>query len=62
MKVESLGRIEQVMVRWICGLPLKDGKQSVEFYNPLGIQCVADVVRHGRLKWFGHLWHSSEDD
>ena len=28
----------------------------------LGIQSVADVVRYGRLRWFGHLECRSVDD
>ena len=28
----------------------------------LGVQSVADVVRRGRLRWFGHLEHKSVDD
>ena len=28
----------------------------------LGVQSVADVVRHGRLRWFGHLKRRSVDD
>ena len=30
--------------------------------QPSCINCVADVVRHGRLIWFGHLEHKSVDD
>ena len=30
-------------------------KLSEDFCNLLGIQCVADVVGHGRLRWTGHL-------
>ena len=30
--------------------------------QPLGINCVADVVRHGKLRWFGHLERKSVDD
>ena len=37
-------------------------KRSVDLYSLLGIQSVADVVRHSRLRWFGHLEHRSEDD
>ena len=33
---------------WICSL--------------LGVQSKADVVRHGRLRWFGHLERKSVDD
>ena len=51
-----------MMVRWMCGVSLKDRKCSVDLYSLLGVQSVADVVRHGRLRWFGHLEHRSVDD
>ena len=35
---------------------------SVELYSLLGAQSMADVVRGGRLRWFGHLEHKSVDD
>ena len=34
---------------------LKDRKRSVDFYSLLGVESVAEVVRHGRLRWFGHV-------
>ena len=43
-------------------MSLKDRKVSVDLYNLLGVQRVADVVRHGRLRWFGHLEGKSGDD
>ena len=46
---------ERMMVRWMCGVSLKDRKCSMDLCSLLGIQCVADVVRHGRLRWFGHI-------
>ena len=39
-----------MMVRWMCGVSLKDRKRSEHLRDFLGINCVADVVRHGRLK------------
>ena len=45
----------------MCGVSLKDKKQSEDFYSHLGIQSVADVVRHGRLRWFGHLEQKIEE-
>ena len=30
---------------------VKDRKHSVDLYSLLGVQSVADVVRHGRLRW-----------
>ena len=46
----------------MCGVSLKDRKRSEDLCNLLGINCVADVVRRGRLRWFGHLEHKSVDD
>ena len=51
-----------MMVRWMCGVSLKDRKRNVELYSLLGVQRVADVVRRGRLRWFGHLERRSVDD
>ena len=34
----------------------------MDFYSLLGMQSEADVVRRGRLRWFGHLERRSVDD
>ena len=34
----------------------------MDLYSLLGIQSVADVVRNGRLSWFGHLERRRVDD
>ena len=60
--LRSLERTERMMVRWMCGVSLKDRKHSEDLYNLLGINCVADVVRRGRLRWFEHLERKSVDD
>ena len=39
-----------------------DRKHREVLYSLLGIQSVANVVRCGRLRWFGHLEHKTEDD
>ena len=36
--------------------------RNEDLCNLLGINCVADVVRQGRLRWFGHLERNSVDD
>ena len=65
MKAEnlhSLERAEHMMVRWMCGVSLKDRKRSEDLYSLLGVQSVAKVVRHGRLRWFGHVEYKNGDD
>ena len=51
-----------MMVRWMCGVSLKDRKHSVDLYSLLRVQSVAEVVRRGRLRWFGHVERKSGDD
>ena len=62
--LRSLERTERMMVRWMCGASLKDRKRSENLCNLLGINCalVADVVRRGRLRWFGYSGTKSVDD
>ena len=60
--LQSMERTEQMMVRWICGVSLKDRKRSVDLYSILGVQSVAEVVRRGRLRWFEHVERKSGDD
>ena len=43
--LQSLERTEQMMVRWMCEVSLKDRKRRVDLYSFLGVQSVADVVR-----------------
>ena len=60
--LQSLERMERMIVRWMCGVSLKDRKHSVDLYSLLGVQSVVDVVRYGSLRWFGHLESRSVDD
>ena len=51
-----------MMVRWMCRVSLKDRKCPVDLHSLLGVQSVAEVVRQGRLRWFGHAERKSGDD
>ena len=65
MKMEDthrLERAERMMVRWMCGVNLKDRISSEELNKRLGVERVADVVRRGRLRWFGHLERKDSHD
>ena len=53
MKVDDMQRqerTERMMVRWMCGVTLKNKKSSEELREYLGIESVTDVVRRGRLR------------
>ena len=41
--LQSLERTERMMVRWMCGVSLKDRKRSVDLYSLLGVQSVDEV-------------------
>ena len=60
--LQSLERTERMMVRWMCGVSLKDRKQSVDLYSLPGVQSVAEVVRRSGLRWFGFVEHKNGDD
>ena len=63
--MQRLERTEKMMVRWMCGVTLKNKIASVELYSRLDVEAVSDVVRRrrrGRLRWFCHLERKSPDD
>jgi hypothetical protein len=60
--MQRLERTERMMVRWMCGVSLKDRVSSAELDRRLGVQGIVNVVRQGRLRWFGHLERKGSDD
>ena len=60
--LQSLERTERMMVRWMCGVSLKDRELNVDLYSLLGVQSVDEVVRHDKLRWFGHVERKCGDD
>ena len=57
-----LERAEMRMVRWMCGVSLKEKKTSDELRRMMGIEPVVDVVKRGRLRWMGHVLRKDEND
>ena len=56
MKAEDMQRLERterMMVRWMCGASLKSRISSNDLNKRLNVEAVTDVVRQGRLRWFG---------
>ena len=65
MKVEDMHRLERaenMIVRWICGVTLKNKISSEELRERLGIKSIQDVVRQGRPRWYGHVERKSDED
>jgi len=50
------------MVRWMCGIKLKDKFPSKELRERLGIDDIALVLQQNRLRWYGHVLRKKDDD
>ena len=54
-EMRRMERTERMMIRWMCGVTLKDRCKGEELRKSLEIEDVTAVVRRSRLGWFGHL-------
>ena len=62
MKVGTLNRLrrnDRAMIRWICNVRAKDEISSDSLLTKLGIQGLDVVLRTSRMRWFGHVEHST---
>ena len=59
---EKLNRAEMRMIRWMCGVSLREKKTSAELRQKMGVEAIVDVVRRGRLRWYGHVVRKKEND
>ena len=58
MKMEhevKLDRTEMSMIRWMCGLTLKERKKNAELRELFGWEPVSLVIKKGSLRWFDTL-------
>ena len=60
--VVALQRAEMRMVRWMCGIKLKDRLPSKELRERLGVDDIALVLQQNRLHWYGHVLRKDDDD
>jgi len=60
--VVALQRAEMRMVRWMCGVKLKDRLPSKELRERLGVDEIALVLQQNRLRWYGHVLRKDDDD
>jgi len=52
------------MVRWMCGVKLKDKLPSKELRERerVGIDDIALVLQQNRLRWYGHVLRKEDND
>jgi hypothetical protein len=65
MKAEHESKLETTdmrMIRWICGVSLRDKHTSLELRSRLGVKAVGEVCWRNRLRWFGHAERKVDDD
>ena len=44
-------RAEMQMIRWMCGISMKDRKKNEELRRLVGVESITTVIRNGRLRW-----------
>ena len=49
-------------MRWMLRVSLKDERPSEELRQRIGIENIRDIVRRGRLLWYGHVQRKEEED
>jgi len=50
------------MVRWMCGIKLKDRLPSKELRERLGVDDIALILQQNRLRWYRHVLRKDDDD
>ena len=48
-------RAEMQMIRWICGISIKDRRTNEELRRLVGVEPITTVIRSGTLRWYGHV-------
>ena len=43
------------MIRWMCGISLKDRMTNEELRRLVGVEPITTFIRSGRLRWYGHV-------
>ena len=41
------------MIRWMCGISLKDRRKNEELRRLAGVEPITTFIRSGRLRWYG---------
>ena len=55
-------RAEMQMIRWMCGISLKDRRTNEELRRLVRVEPITTFIRSGRLRWYGHMMRKGDDD
>ena len=48
-------RAKMRMIRWMCGIPMKDTRTNEDLRRMVGVDPITTVIRSVRLRWYGHV-------
>ena len=55
-------RAEMQMIRWMCGISMKDRRTNEELRRLVGVEPITTVIRSVRLRWYGHVMRKCDED
>ena len=55
-------REEMQMIRWMCGISLKDRRTNEELRRLVGVEPITTLTRSGRLRLYGHVMRIGDED
>ena len=55
-------RAEMQIIRWMCGILLKDRMTNAELRKLVGVEPITTFIRSGRLRWYGHVMKKGDED
>ena len=50
------------MIRWMCGISLKDRRTNEELRRLVGVEPITTFIRSVRLRWYGHVMRKGDED
>ena len=53
-------RAEMQMIRWMCGITIKDRRTNEELRRLVGVEPITTVIRSDRMRWYGHVMREGD--
>ena len=50
------------MIRWMCGVSMKDRRTSKELRELVGVEPITTVIKSGRLRSYEHVMRKNDED